>query len=598
MIESFSANEPPRSPGGCNPWAWKQQYRDIRHRPDVVIRSVATLASTERKPPLSVPLESKKEPDMSKRLRPWFLVAAILTTVGAIHLLTLRPGHDWGGDFSLYVHHAKNLAEGTPYAETGYLYNPAYATIGPPTYPPVLPLILAPVYLVCGLNFEAMKLVMVASLVAFLLFVFLSFRRELPLGHALAIVVLVGLSRTLLGGANSIGSDMPFMAILYLTIFTLQKAYDTYRNRRPRFRYLVPAVVLICVAFSTRTLGGVLLPSVLVYDLLRYRRITGWAVAVGAAVAAFVLVQSVFVHSNSAYFDQYNVGPSVFVHNGIGYMSELAAFWHNGYFKPLGGLVFVAVTALAVLGYASSVRRRVTLFDGSPVVSRPGVTILEVFPPLYLAAVLLFPSFGGRRFLEPIFPLYLFFAFRGLEHAWLVRRERVRRVVFASLLVAVGGSYLASATRLDLDVTEGIGKAESVALFDYVRHETPEDGVVIFIKPRVMSLLTSRRASAYHMPSDPSQLWDYFSRIGATHLVVVENDDAFFGAEDPARLAYLRTFAEGNPAKLRPVFANADFRVYRIADQEAGLATAVSEAEEEPDRQSSVVLATATSPSR
>ena len=570
---------------GCNPWTWKQQYRDIRHRPDVVIRSVVTLARTERKPSLSVPLESEKEPDMSKRLRPWFLVAAILATVAAIHLLTLRPGHNWGGDFSMYVHHAKNLAEGTPYAETGYLYNPAYATIGPPTYPPVFPLILAPVYLLCGLNFEAMKLVMVASLVVFLLFVFLTFRRELPLGHALAIVVLVGLSRTLLGGANSIGSDMPFMAILYLTIFTLQKAYDTYRHRRPRFRYLVPAVVLICVAFSTRTLGGMLLPSVLAYDLLRYRRITGWAVAIGAAMAAFVLAQSVFVHSNSAYFDQYNVGPSVFLHNGAAYLAELAAFWHNGYFKPLGGLIFIVVTALAVLGYASRVRRRVTL--------------LEVFPVLYLTAVLLFPGFAGRRYLEPIFPLYLFFAFRGLEHAWLVRRVRVRRVVFASLLVAVSGSYLASATRLDLDVTEGISKAESVALFDYVRHETPEDGVVIFIKPRVMSLLASRKASAYHMPSDPSLLWDYFSRIGATHLVVVENDEAFAGAEDPARLAYLRNFAEGNAAKLRPVFANADFRVYRIADQGAGLATRAREAAAETDDRTSVVLATAASgPSR
>lgn len=489
---------------------------------------------------------------MNERLRPWLLVALILATVGGIHLLTLRPGHDWGGDFSMYVHHAKNLVEGTPYAQTGYIYNPAYATIGPPTYPPGFPLILAPVYLVCGLNLEAMKLVMVASLVVFLLFVFLTFRRELPLGQVLAILVLVGLSRTLLGGANSIGSDMSFMAILYLTIFLVQKAYDTGRDERPRLRHLVPAVALMCVAFGTRTLGALLVPSVLAYDLLRYRRITIWAVAVGAAFALFVLAQSALVHSDTAYFDQYHVGPSVFVHNGIAYLSEFAAFWHNGYFKPLGGLIFAVVTALAVLGYASSVRRE--------------ITFLEIFPVLYLTAVLLFPGFAGRRYLEPIFPLYLLYAFRGLDHAWLVRRARLRRVVFASLLVAASGSYLASATRLELEVTEGIGKAESVALFDYVRRETPEDGVMVFIKPRVMSLLTARRASAYHMPSDPSQLWDYFSRIGATHLVVVENDDALAGAEDPARLAYFRTFAERNPARLRPVFANADFRVYRIAD--------------------------------
>jgi len=228
-----------------------------------VLRGVAAPVAAERNPTVRTHPDGEEEPDMNDRFRPWLLVALILATVGGIHLLTLRSGHDWGGDFSMYVHHAKNLVEGRPYAQTGYLYNPAYATIGPPTYPPGFPLILAPVYLVCGLNFEAMKLVMVASLVVFLLFVFLTFRRELPLGHALAIVVLVGLSRTLLGGANSIGSDMPFMAILYLTLFLLQRAYDTWRHQRPRLVYLVPAVVLMCVAFGTRTLGALVVPSVL-----------------------------------------------------------------------------------------------------------------------------------------------------------------------------------------------------------------------------------------------------------------------------------------------------------------------------------------------
>jgi hypothetical protein len=464
----------------------------------------------------------------------------------------------------MYVHHARNLAEGNPYDETGYVYNPAYATIGPPTYPPVFPLILTPLCMLRGLDFEAMKLVMVASLVVFLALVFLCFRRELPSSHALAIVGLVGLNRTLLGGANSIGSDMPFMALLYLTLFVLQKAYDVGDGRRPRLRLLLPAAVLVYLAFGTRTLGGLLLPSVLVYDLLRYRRITGWAVLVGVVFVALAASQSALVHSDAAYFDQYAVGPSFLVQNATGYLGEAAAFWHNGYVKPLGGLIFAVVTGLAVLGYASRVRRRVTL--------------LEVFPVLYAIAVLLFPGYGGRRYLQPIFPLYLFFAFCGLEHAWLARRVVLRRVVFASLAVAVTGSYLASATRVHIEVTEGIAKAESVALFDYVRRETPDDGVVIFIKPRVMALLASRKASAYHMPTDHAVLWDYFSRIGATHLVVVENDVAFAGAEDPARLAYLREFAKAGVARLRLVFANADFSVYRIADQHVGLATSTPEA--------------------
>ncbi|MFH1921207.1 MAG: glycosyltransferase family 39 protein [Planctomycetota bacterium] len=486
---------------------------------------------------------------MSEKSR-GFVVAALLLAIGMVHFSTLRPGQGWGGDFSMYIHHARNLAEGIPYAETGYIYNPGYATIGPPTYPPVCPLLLVPAYMVFGPSLEPMKLVMLTSLVLFLLFVFLSFRRVLPFWPTLIIVALVGLNRCFLGDVNSIRSDLPFMAILYLTILVIQKAYDTPAATPPRLGYLLTAAVLVCVAFGTRTLGALLLPSLLVYELMRYRRITRSAVLLVGVFVAAAVAQSLLVHSDVGYFDQYDVGPGVFLNNGAGYTMEFAAFWHNGYFKPAGALLFLAMTVLAAAGYTSSVRRQ--------------VTFLEIFPVLYMVAVLLFPGYAGRRYLQPVFPLFLLFAARGLESAWLARRETLRRVVFASLLVAVAVSYGASYTQLDLDMTEGIAKPESVAMFDYVTRQTEEDDVVIFIKPRVMALLTSRRASVYHMPRQDSELWDYFQRIGATHLVVVQNDEAFAKAEDPARLEYLRDFARRNATDLTPVFANADFRVYRI----------------------------------
>jgi hypothetical protein len=115
--------------------------------------------------------------------------------------------------------------------------------------------------------------------------------------------------------------------------------------------------------------------------------------------------------------------------------------------------------------------------------------------------------------------------------------------------------------------TEGVSKPESVAMFDYIINHTDDDDIVIFIKPRVMSLLASRRSSAYHMPAADSELWDYFDQIKATHLVVVENDAAFDGAEEPGRVKYLRDFAARNASKLTPVFKNADFRVHKINDR-------------------------------
>ena len=63
-------------------------------------------------------------------------VLAIVVLTGVFHCSTMRAGHDWGDDFSMYVQHAKNLAEGRPYAETRYIYNPFRPMYAPRAYPP------------------------------------------------------------------------------------------------------------------------------------------------------------------------------------------------------------------------------------------------------------------------------------------------------------------------------------------------------------------------------------------------------------------------------------------------------------------------------
>src|SRR5215475_8626536 len=84
----------------------------------------------------------------------------LICVLGALYFSTIRPGEDWGGDFSQYVAHARNIAEGRAYAATQYRPLPAPLAIShmPPAYPPGFPLMLAPVYRVFGLNYRALKL--------------------------------------------------------------------------------------------------------------------------------------------------------------------------------------------------------------------------------------------------------------------------------------------------------------------------------------------------------------------------------------------------------------------------------------------------------
>jgi hypothetical protein len=107
------------------------------------------------------------------------VLAGLIGVVGGIHLATLRDGQEWN-DFSLYVAHTRNIVEGRPYADTGYVYNPADPVLSPRTYPPIFPLLLVPVYLIWGMNLTAMKVWVVLLFMALLGGLAFLFQKRLP----------------------------------------------------------------------------------------------------------------------------------------------------------------------------------------------------------------------------------------------------------------------------------------------------------------------------------------------------------------------------------------------------------------------------------
>jgi hypothetical protein len=488
---------------------------------------------------------------MQTPLRQWLILAALIAAIGLVHVGFQRSGHVWGDDFAEYLMHARNLALGQPYASIDYVYNPHYPQIGPPTYPPGCPMVLAPLYWLWGLNLTAFKLEMVFFFLAFLGAVYLCFRQELGFPKAAALVAILGLNHFFLKDTNTIGSDMPFLALLYLGIFLVKKADGTPPTSGQRWLYFALAGLVVYLSFSTRTLGALVIPAMWAQELISKRRISRPVLLATLVFASLAVLQSLFLHSDRHYLDQFNAGPMVLVHNAMGYLIRLTTFWHNGFLKVPSLGLFGLVTFLAVLGYVDRLRRR--------------VTVCEAFAAIYLVVILLWPSYQGERYLYPIVPLYLFYAFGGLEHRWIAGRARLRRAVVATLALAIGLTYaarLAGSERGPL--AEGVAKRESAELFDYVHRTTSDQDVLVFIKPRALALFTQRKASVYHQPDSDQKLWEYFRQIGATRLVVAENDEAFKNVEEPERLAFLRAFAKRNRERLESVYANRDFTVYKI----------------------------------
>src|SRR5215472_14514569 len=97
--------------------------------------------------------------------KPRLVLLAVIAAIGAFQIASIRQGHGWGDDFAMYIQQAKNFAAGLPFGESGYIYNPHYPQLGPRAYPPLYPLLLAPIYRQFGLSLEAMK---VEAIICFL----------------------------------------------------------------------------------------------------------------------------------------------------------------------------------------------------------------------------------------------------------------------------------------------------------------------------------------------------------------------------------------------------------------------------------------------
>src|SRR5262249_23686248 len=84
--------------------------------------------------------------------RDWLIAAAFALAILTFQLALWAPKVDWGGDFAQYIIHARNLAEGRSYTDTGYLYEPT-TYHAPRHYPPGFPLMMAPIWASKGLDF-------------------------------------------------------------------------------------------------------------------------------------------------------------------------------------------------------------------------------------------------------------------------------------------------------------------------------------------------------------------------------------------------------------------------------------------------------------
>lgn len=441
----------------------------------------------------------------------------LIVAAGAIAATLLhRHGHTQGDDFALYLRQAQSLFQGNPaevVADNRFSVLNSGPGFSPMAYPWGWPLLLSPFVQFWGLDYDRLKLVVVATMCVWLVLYSLIVRRRARTAIALATTAVLATAPAYLAHTDQLISEFPYLASIGLAVWW----YDRTRSRGPLITSPAPALLVLgalaSLAFNMRREGIVLLfvfAAVHLGELVSGAparapggtggngfsgRLVGivrdrWR-ALLAPYAGFVLATVGFQlllpttllpdngNSRSFIADRLSDAPAVIARQlGLGLNHSL-------------GMV---VVALAVVGAVLGTRRRPWL-DGPLVV----LTITS--------ALLISTHFRLiDRYWFQVTPWVLYFAAIAV---WEMARTLLRRrtgVAIAVVMVPLLGLVVAhtivlpgdisAAREFDADGRTQFGPAhpDVIPIFEAVSAITPPDAVIAFYRARTMTLLTDRRA--------------------------------------------------------------------------------------------------------
>ena len=450
------------------------------------------------------------------------LALGVVVALGAVLAVLLhRNGHTQGDDFALYLRQARSVFDGDTaevVADNRYSVINSGGAFSPIAYPWGLPILLSPFVRAWGLDYERLKLVIVACFCVWLVLVHGVVRRRIGTVAAIAITLTVATVPLLLAHTDSILSEFPAAAAVGAVIWWLDRIrlgtgrLEARSLITARRRDLVVLGGLVALAFNVRRELVVLVAAVGLVQVVELvaagiaRRRAGqpvlapaWVpwrelvtpfVTFAVAVAAFQLALPSMLLPDNA-----DSGPKYVPDR----LQEYPRFLSEqlGLFPHMG--IGVAVLVLVAVGIVVGIRRRPGL-DG-PLASVALFSVLAVSTHF---------RFVGRYYFQVV-PWVLYFGTVGVMAlvGWirlLWPSPWATRVVLAiglvPLLVLLGvhanklPSRVSAARRFDDAGLQQIGPAhpDYVPIYAAVSTFTDPDDVILYFRARTMTLLTDRRS--------------------------------------------------------------------------------------------------------
>lgn len=463
------------------------------------------------------------------------LIWVLLAVICVFHLVTLRSGHDWGGDFSQYIFHARNIADKGEFGNLNDLViMEPYYRYSPETVPPVFPLLLSMPYKAFGLNLKAFKALIVIFWLMFLVLANQIFKKYLHQTSHFLFLMFLGLHPFFWDFMKNILTDIPFLFFTYATLYYFEKFINKEIFAERVILGSVILGMLMYVTYGTRSAGLVVVPVIAVYDIYFSKRITKRIVIATIVFLAFFMPHSMILPRDTVIITNFNLNNSIYTGKIIKYLKAVRNFY-------IGNLMFTVYIAMFLYGWVKSKNNRLSIY--------------KIFLFLYCIMIFLWSGYQGFRYLIPIAPLLYFFPMVAFDHMLEKRSPRLNAIavlVVLATFISFSSRYVKVIGKHEVNIESSYAQG----MFNYISEHTPEDARIIFSKPRVLSLFTGRRCSKFY-PSDDEQYQEkYIKDIAAQYIVTL-----------PLEREYERKLKEyiiNNKDRLKLKYKNEEHSIYEI----------------------------------
>ncbi len=485
---------------------------------------------------------------MKKNITILLLIVLFSSTL-SFSLLT--RGHLWWDDFAGYLMQARSIIAGDM---AGFIQHSTIsvekssAPPGPIAYPWGFPLILAPLYALFGINLIVFKLVNILFYALFLPLFYYILRTRLPVSASLTISAILAFSPPILNRFDLILSDIPFLFFSSLAIFQIDRLFKDDQTRREK----ILLGLVIFAAYFLRTNGILLLVTLLGLDALKgwprpraiWVRIRLNAPVYITFILCALLEKLIFPGGQGSYFTHFSMFTIERLLDNLAYYLTLPASFFD-FFTPLDVLspAEYGIALLAAIFSFVGIAKR--FWQELPVL---------LYAVLTFSIFILWPERQGLRFIYPILPFLLYFAFAGGH----ILAERTNLIIEKILLgLWIGLAVISFGTSLTLGgLLTGVrpsinGPFDPVSseMFKYIREQTPPDSLIVFFKPRAMHLMTNR----------DSIMLRECSRLGEGDYVVIRDNNGENDQVDPNKIKKC-----GQNIPLVQVFKNKRFTIYQV----------------------------------